>query len=171
MEERMEWENVSHMSVDTFSRLANMRKWHPDLGLKLEPCSAIISEASTCNRWEKYRDSQPENMQRVKDLGTLSPKLLSSSILPYLLPTQGFGHSAEEEVDKQKNQRGWRTPRKYPLNQHGWGTEPTETWAASTGPTWLCTRLGPISERRSGHIPPSLTQKLPLIDNHLQIIT
>lgn len=43
----------------------------------------------------------------------------------------------------------------------------TETKVTGTGPTWLCTRLGPVSERRSGHRPPSLTQKLPLIDKSL----
>jgi hypothetical protein len=37
-------------------------------------CSAITKEASSCSRWET-RDPQLDNVQKVRDLGTPSPKL------------------------------------------------------------------------------------------------
>jgi hypothetical protein len=36
--------------------------------------SAIIKEASSPADGNKYSNSHPENMQRVRELGTLSPK-------------------------------------------------------------------------------------------------
>jgi hypothetical protein len=47
--------------------------------------------------------------------------------------------------------------------------ELTKTEAACTVPTWVCTRWDPRDERRSGHVCPSLTQKLFPVDNNLQM--
>jgi hypothetical protein len=46
------------------------------------PCSTVIIEASSCNRWEQHRDPQPNNLQNIRDFGTLNPKLKSISTPP-----------------------------------------------------------------------------------------
>lgn len=48
---------------------------------------------------------------------------------------------------------------------------PKQCWvqAACTGPEQISPRWGPTIEKRSGHKPISLTQKLSLMDNHLQM--
>jgi hypothetical protein len=50
----------------------------------------------------KYKDSQLDNIQRVRDLGTISPKLES----PSNPSTQSSGNPAEEETEC-KSQREW----------------------------------------------------------------
>jgi hypothetical protein len=36
--------------------------------------SAILTDASSCSRWEKHRNLQPHNARKVRDLGTLRLK-------------------------------------------------------------------------------------------------
>ena len=49
--------------------------------------------------------------------------------------------------------------------------EHTEAEAVCTGPAWICSRPGPRTERKSGHMIPSLTQRKPPTNNHLQMKT
>lgn len=44
------------------------------------PCLVIIREASSCSGWEKYRDSQPDTMQRWETLEYSSLNGMSLSI-------------------------------------------------------------------------------------------
>lgn len=68
-----------------------------------------------------------------------------------------------------KTERVWRTQRKEsPLNQKNQYTnELTEVEAACT--VLFCTTRGPTAERKVGHMSPTLNQKQPLINRHLQI--
>jgi hypothetical protein len=77
---------------------------------RLAACSAIIREASSCSRWDKYRDTPPPSLTlyRVRDLGTLSPKWdVSIKFLPSELgEPQGRGDGNCVRATR------WRTPRK-----------------------------------------------------------
>jgi len=44
-----------------------------------------------------------------------------------------------------------------------------ETEVACIGPTWISIRLAPRAERRSRHMPLSLTHRLSLVENYLQM--
>ena len=49
--------------------------WEPrGQGSRPMPRSAIIREVSSSSRWEQYRDPHLGNVQRVRDLGTSTPK-------------------------------------------------------------------------------------------------
>jgi hypothetical protein len=55
----------------------------------------------------KYRDSQLDKMQRVRDLKTVLNGMSLSNPSP-----QASGNSTEEEEERWKSQWEWRTPRK-----------------------------------------------------------
>lgn len=158
---------MPHMSVNTFSMLVNMREGHPDQGLKLVPCLAIICEAFTCSRWEQ---TWRPTARKYAEAETLEHSAVNCRVHQFLLssPCPRLWAFSLRGSRPAKESEGMEDTKKIPSKSTWLLYWLTETKVTGTGPTWLCTRLGPISERRSGHIPPSLTQKLPLIDNHLQ---
>lgn len=46
---------------------------------RLVPCSAIIRDASSCIRWDKYRGPQQNTVQRTRNLRTVNPNVISPS--------------------------------------------------------------------------------------------
>ena len=72
-----------------------------------QPSSVTLPPAADGN---KYRDPQPDSMQRVRDLAHSALKGMS-------LRTQGTPWKRRQK--ECKSHRGWRTPKKGgPLNQH-----------------------------------------------------
>lgn len=82
------------------------------------------------------------------------------------------GNPQKRKQKDRKRQRRFRTPRRQcPLNQQDQCVcEFTETQAACAGLTSACTTWSPGAAGRSGHLAPSLTQKLAPGDNKLQIL-
>ena len=61
---------------------------------RLVHCSAIIRETSSCSKGNKYRNSDPDNVQRVRDLG-----IPSHNWDVFIQdPAKGYGNPVEEEV-------------------------------------------------------------------------
>ena len=55
--------------------------------------SALIRDASSCSRWERYRDPQLASVQSVRDLGKLNPKWV------VFIKSLPLGVREEEEVE------------------------------------------------------------------------
>lgn len=67
----------------------------------------IIIEASSCSRWEKCRQPQPDNMHQVRDLETLRPKL---GVCIKSLPSR-LRELCRKGSRKSVRAKGTRTPR------------------------------------------------------------
>jgi hypothetical protein len=95
------------------------------------PYSATITEASTCGRWEKFRD--PYSQTLCREWETLKHSALNEMSLPNPSP-----QSSERAEKKCKSQRGWRISRKQgPLNQYEQSSyKLTETSSIHRPCTW-----------------------------------
>lgn len=96
------------------------------------PYSSIMRNASSYSRGEQtHSKCYTETLKHTALNGTF----------PSNASTQSSGKWSEEEAEKCKSQREWRTTGKQgPLKKLSKAHMDSETKAASTGTTWVCTR-------------------------------
>ena len=100
------------------------------------PHSAIVREIPPAEDGNKSRDTQSDNMQRVRDLGALSSKWdIAIKSFPMGL-REPCGRGGWEE---KKSQRGWRTKGKKALNQLGQHTHELREPGSRPRAPWVWT--------------------------------
>lgn len=97
------------------------------------PYSVMIRQASSCRRWEKFKDLPGREAENERLLNTDCKMVCLQQITP--LRSQG-----KRKQKESKRQKGQETPGKQALLIN-WAklSEITETDAACTGPVGLCT--------------------------------
>jgi len=113
-------------------------------------CSAIIRKASSCSR----TNPQADHMERVRNLETLILKWDVSNKSFHLEFREPCGRGGRETV-RVRGEGGHQGEQGH-LNELNEARMNSETEAACTEPARICIR----DERKSGYMPPSLTQKL-----------
>lgn len=125
-------------------------------------CSFTTDRFPPASDRSKYKVTQSNNVWRVRELWTYSPKcdVFIKSLPPGLMKLWERG--------SRKRQRGWRTQKKQGLwAQQEWLYIWNHRTCSSVQRTQICASWGSSAEK-SVHKPPSLTMISPLY-SHLQI--
>lgn len=138
----------------------------PDLCLAQPPSEKLPPVADG----KKYRDPQPDHMQRVRDLGTLSSKRdVSIKSLPSELKEICWKRR-QMECKIQREQRTKRNQSTKPSTHKTDAHMNFQRLATPTGSTEICTKQDCRVDRKSGHTnTPPLTEKPSLVNDHLQM--
>lgn len=128
------------------------------------PCSTISRVAFSCSKCDQI---QRPILQRVRDLGTPSPKGDASIIFLATGLRGPCGRGGGKSTGTSWDGVCWEN-RAHSINRINTQMN-SKTEAVCKGPVQVCSRQVPRAEKRSGHMLPSLAQKLSSIDNHLQM--
>ena len=77
------WTYKLHFCLSAVCQLHSFQNVFTGQGSRSMACSAVIRGASSYSTWEQLKDSKLGNTERVRDLGTLTPKRdISTKCLP-----------------------------------------------------------------------------------------
>lgn len=132
------------------------------------PCPAIVRAVSSCSSREQDREPQLCNLQGLTEGETLKYSVLKGwqlQVSPLRAGTIRIGGRKSVRPERMEDTKGTRPLKHSRISTQGL----TETMAAAQGLLWPAPQVLPVPREVDTRSLPSLTQKLPPIDNHLQM--